>query len=107
MPFEIAAGVPGDRRRSSLAGKAARVPPPEIPSGAVRRCPQKLRRVPREKKEKRWPALIPCEAPWVSTVASSGGSFVMALQRHDFGDDALAVQLLDDLLLLFVAYHGL
>src|SRR5882762_9371535 len=51
---------------------------------------------------KRYPGESPYEALWAFAVFGYSASFVAGLRREDLGDDALAVELLDDLLLLLV-----
>src|SRR5258707_13533700 len=51
---------------------------------------------------KRYPGESPYEALWAFAVFGYSASFVARLRREDLGNDALAVELLDDLLLLLV-----
>src|SRR5258708_38580780 len=51
---------------------------------------------------KRYPSESPYEALWAFAVFGWSASFVAGLCREDLGNDALAVELLDDLLLLLV-----
>src|SRR5258708_5916925 len=48
------------------------------------------------------PGESPYEALWAFAVFGYSASFVAGLRREDLGNDALAVELLDDLLLLLV-----